>query len=177
MHWGNIGSAIAGLSALAIAIGALIRSPAALRDWRARQRAEAEAAREQTETARLERRRGLSGWSEHGVGTWGVTLVTDEEELIRGARSLVGGHPSEYVVLRVSEGSSNYNRANDLRHLIEHQGFISRPPSTGELEAVVTGLEAMGIPHAAVARSQAGDHQPPHQNHEDPGPEPEIPLG
>jgi hypothetical protein len=59
-HWGNIGSAVAGAAALAIAISALIRGPGALRDWIARQRTQAEAAHEEAETIRLDRHRGLS---------------------------------------------------------------------------------------------------------------------
>ena len=61
MHWGNIGSALAGLSTVVIAVAALIRGPGALRDWRARQRAQAEAAHEEAKTLQLDRRRGLSG--------------------------------------------------------------------------------------------------------------------
>lgn len=38
-----------GLSVVVIAIAALVRSPAALRDWRARQGAEADAARAQAD--------------------------------------------------------------------------------------------------------------------------------
>jgi hypothetical protein len=72
-HWGNIGSALAGISAAIsaaiIAVVTLIRGPAALRDWQARQRAQAGAAKEEAETTRLERRRGLSGWSAMGVST------------------------------------------------------------------------------------------------------------
>jgi hypothetical protein len=66
-HWGNMGSFLAGLSTVIITIAALKQGPAALRDWRARLRAEAEAERENSETVRLERRRYLSGWSAHGV--------------------------------------------------------------------------------------------------------------
>jgi len=33
-HWGNIGSMLAGLSTIIIAVAALIRSPGVLRDWR-----------------------------------------------------------------------------------------------------------------------------------------------
>jgi len=43
---------LAGLSALFIAVAALIRSPGALRDWRARQLAEADAARAHAEADR-----------------------------------------------------------------------------------------------------------------------------
>jgi hypothetical protein len=57
MHWGNIGSFLAGLSTVVIALAALIRGPAALRDWRAWQRAQADPAHEEAERIRLERRR------------------------------------------------------------------------------------------------------------------------
>ena len=60
---------------VAVAAAALIRSPAALRHWRARQRKQAQAAHEpaaaheQAETTRLDRRRAVSGWSAHGIDT------------------------------------------------------------------------------------------------------------
>lgn len=71
------------MSTLIIAIGAFIRSPAALRDWRARERAEAEAAHEQAENIRLDRGRYLSGWSGSGVAIYGVTPVTEPDELAK----------------------------------------------------------------------------------------------
>jgi hypothetical protein len=36
-HWGNIGSMLAGLSTIVIAVGALIRGPAVIRAWLDRQ--------------------------------------------------------------------------------------------------------------------------------------------
>ena len=165
-HWGNIGSALAGISAAIsaaiIAIVTLIRGPAALRDWRARQQAETEAARERAEAAReeartvqLDRRRGLSGWSAHGVETYGVTVVTDDSELGQAVTELASGQPTGYVILRVSESSyDNSNRGHSLRQLIEHQGLISRPPTTGEREALETGLSMLGIPHAPSGRTR-----------------------
>lgn len=148
MHWGNIGSFLAGLSTVAIAIAALLRGPAALRDWQARQRALAEAAHKEAETTRLDRRRRLSGWSSTGVETYGVTLVTEDDELTRAASELASGRPTDYVTLRVSDS----DRGNSLRQLIGHQGLISRPPTTGEREALESGLDAMGIPAAAYGR-------------------------
>jgi hypothetical protein len=83
-HWGNIGSMLAGLSTIVIAVGALIRGPAVVRAWLARQaadaeevRAQAEALREEADERRLERRRTLLGWSPHGVEMYTVALVTD----------------------------------------------------------------------------------------------------
>jgi len=141
-HWGNIGSALAGLSTVIIAVAALIRSPAALRDWRDRQRAQTEAAREEAETIRLERRRGLSGWSRGMVAVYNANVVTEEAELVRAAQELAGGQLTEYVVLRVPEG------ADSLRRLIGQDGYVARRPTTGELEALEKGLEAMDIPRA-----------------------------
>lgn len=155
-HWGNIGSALAGISAAIsaaiIAVVTLIRGPAALRDWQARQQAQAEAAHEEAETTRLNRRRGLDGWSRHGVETYGVTLVTETGELGQAVTELTSGRPTAYVILRVSETSDdNSNRGLSLRQLIQTEGYISRPPTTGEREALETGLDTMGIPRAALS--------------------------
>lgn len=141
-HWGNIGSALAGLSTVIIALAALIRSPGVLRDWRDRQRALADAAREEADTIRLERRRGLSGWSPGMVAVYNATLVTEKDEFARAARELASGELTDYVVLRVAEG------ADSLRRLIGQAGRIGRAPTAGELEALGKGLDAMGIPHA-----------------------------
>jgi hypothetical protein len=105
MHWGNIGSFLAGLSTVVIAVAAFIRGPAALRDWQARQRALAEEAHEQAENIRLERRRSLAGWSKSGVNTYPVHLVTDASEFAEATRELTSGQPTTYVVLRV-EGTT-----------------------------------------------------------------------
>jgi hypothetical protein len=156
-HWGNIGSFLAGLSTVVIAVAALVRGPAAVRDWRARQRAQAEAAREEAESIRLERRRYLSGWSPGSVATFEVTLVTQAAELALAGkqltRSLVN---SSYVVLRVSEGGAQHDatRAEDLRQLIRTEHHVSRPPTAGELAAVEAGLDAMGIPVAVYGRKR-----------------------
>jgi hypothetical protein len=102
VHWGNIGSAVAGLAALIAAIfavyGVIRYGPAWLRDSRARQQAqaaEAEAnaslAREQEEQIRLERRRTLQGWSAMGVNTYRVALVTSAGEMAQAADELAGG--------------------------------------------------------------------------------------
>jgi hypothetical protein len=125
-HWGNIGSFLAGLSTVIIAVAAVIRGPAVIRAWLARQAGEAEAARaraeadrEQAEAIRFERRRTLLGWSPGGVETYTVALVTDLAEMDRAAAELVGGGPTAYVVLRVDEGEyGSENRGRDLRMLI-----------------------------------------------------------
>jgi len=61
-HYGNIGSALQGVAVIAIAVGALIKGPAALRAWIDQRHAESEEARERAETVRLRgRRRSTAG--------------------------------------------------------------------------------------------------------------------
>jgi hypothetical protein len=161
--WGNIGSFLAGLSTVAIAVAALVRGPAALRDWRARERAQADAAHEEAETVRLERRRGLEGWSRSGVNTYEVSLVTSDAEFEQAVRGLKANQPANYVVLRISTGRGQFNdvgRAESLRRLVEIDGQISRSPSAGELEALEAGLDKMGIARAPYGRVMRSDETP-----------------
>jgi hypothetical protein len=81
----------------------------------------------------------LDGWSPHGVAVYGVQLVDNPDELQRVAEELTSGVPSEYVVLRVSESETNVNRARSLRNLIKTEGYVSRAPSSGEIEALEVG--------------------------------------
>jgi hypothetical protein len=150
-HWGNIGSMLAGLSTIIIAVAALIRS-GVLRDWRARQGAEADAARARAEADRaqaeavaLDRRRTLLGWSPHGVETYTVALVTGTEEMERAVAEVTGSGPTSYVILRVDEGEyGSANRGNDLRRLIDEQHFLCRPPTVAEREALEKGRGMLG---------------------------------
>ncbi len=62
---------------------------------------------------------------------------------------LTGGGPTGYVILRVAaseEKSGNANRGPRLRQIIKSEGLVSRPPTTGEREALETGLDALDIP-------------------------------
>jgi hypothetical protein len=49
--------------------------------------------------------------------------------------------------------------ARSLRQIIEAGGYISRPPTAGEREALETGLDAMGIPRAAYGQIRAATAQ------------------
>jgi hypothetical protein len=153
-HWGNIGSAAAGLATLIVTVRLLWSAPDWYRTWKDRQNAERDLAREQTGAIQLERRRHLSGWSGHGVDTFGVTAVTAEDELGRACAELAADQRSAYVVMRVSEGGDGHDadRARSLQQIIEAGGYISRPPTAGEREALETGLDAMGIPRAAYGQ-------------------------
>ena len=148
-HWGNIGSAAGGLAALLVALLTLPQLPGAIRDLRGRWRQQAALAAEQREQIALERRARLSGWSAHGVDTFGVTLVTTPGELTQAAAE-IGADLTDYVILRVSEQEPgrNGNRASSLRRIIAEEGYISRGPTPGEAEALRARLDKMGIPHA-----------------------------
>jgi hypothetical protein len=159
-HWGNVGSAVAGIAALIAAVaavyGAIRYGPGWLRDSRERQQAQAAAARaqealalEQAEQLRLDRRRTLQGWSSNGVAVYRVALATSAEEMDQAKAELLAGNvPSDYVILRVAESEEKYgnaNRALSLRQLIDTEHFIARAPNDGEREALETGLDAMGM--------------------------------
>lgn len=104
MHWGNIGSAAAGLAALLAAVFGITyaiikrQGPAWLRAVQERERAQAEQAREQAELAReqaeqirLDRRRRLQGWSPGGVAPYTVELVTSAEEMNQRVLAMAAG--------------------------------------------------------------------------------------
>jgi hypothetical protein len=151
-HWGNVGSFLAGLSTVVIALAAVRQGPAVVRAWINAKEAQAEAAREEAESIRLERQRHLSGWSGNGVETYEVTLVTEPAELDQAAHELASGKPTGYVILRVSENNEdNSERGRNLRQLVKSEGCIARPPTTGEKEALRTGLDAMSIPRSPLA--------------------------
>jgi hypothetical protein len=161
MHYGNIGSFFGGLAGLIAAIGAVIGAvmygPAWIQDGRGRRQAqaakaneEANLAREQAHQIELERRGHLHGWSEHGIDTFAAALVTTPKEMDQAREELTSGDPTSYVIMRVAEGrASGANRARRLRDIIASEGFISRPPTPGEREALEAGLREFGIPKAA----------------------------
>ena len=142
-HWGNIGSAAAGLAALIAAVFAVTyaifkkQGPEWLQAIREREHAQAEAAREQGDLAheqaeqiRLERHRSLEGWSRGGVNTYTVALVTSAEQITEAREELTGGGPSDYVIPRVAESDEKYgnvNRARDLRQLLVAMRAPRRP--------------------------------------------------
>jgi hypothetical protein len=162
MHWGNIGSAAAGLAALIATVFAITyaiikrQGPAWLQAVQDREHAQAEQAREQAELAReqteqirLDRRRRLLGWSSGGVASYTVELVTSAEAMNEARDQLVAGNvPCDYVILRVAESTERYgnaNRARDLRQLIENERCVSRAPTAGEREALEAGLGVLDV--------------------------------
>ncbi len=142
--WGNVGSLLGGLATVVLAIAAIIGGTAGLGDWRERQREQAELARQEAETIRLDRQRVLNGWTQTGVEVYGVTLVTEPAELTRASEQLAEGGPSDYVVLRVNENpAGNVNRAHNLRQLIASTGLLARAPNRGEYEALELGRQTL----------------------------------
>jgi hypothetical protein len=79
--WGNIGSLLAGLSAVGLAIIAVFTGTAGLNDWRGKQRAEANLLNEQAHDIELDRMRLINGWTPGMVNSFGVRLVTDPDEM------------------------------------------------------------------------------------------------
>ncbi len=141
--WGNIGSLIAGCAAVLLAIVAISTGTAGLSDWRDKQQAQKALADEEKLSIRLDRQRVLNGWSPHGLPVYGVELVTEPAEMTQAQDELTSGHPTRYVILRVSEGGSDENRANQLRQLVDTTGFLTRPPERGEYEAIEAGRQAL----------------------------------
>lgn len=142
--WSSLGGVIGGFSAAVLAVTAFIGGAAALKPWRESLHAQRDLAREQENGIRLERLSRLNGWTPGTVSVYGVTLVTDKDEMARAQVELVGGEPTEYVILRVSENPlGNVNRAHSLRHLIEAEGNIARPPTPGEYQALEEGRRVL----------------------------------
>ncbi len=163
-HWGNIGSAAAGLAVFASAAFAIAwalitrQGPAWINDTRDRVRAQADQARAQTALAdeerkqiELDRERVLYGWAGTGSGgeVYRVALVTDPAEMDTARGELAAGNtPSQYVILHVAEAHDpmgNANRAHSLRQLIETSGFLSRAPETGEYEVLREAARALAV--------------------------------
>jgi hypothetical protein len=143
-HWGNIGSAAAGLSVAASVAYALLtgKGPAWLREAREQAKQQAALAAEERKQIELDRERVLYGWA--GAGSSGevykVALVTDPAEMETARRELAAPkNPGQYVILRINEHPDplgNAGRAYNLRQLIETSGLLSRAPEPGEYEVL-----------------------------------------
>lgn len=138
--WSNIGSLLGGVAAVVVALAAVRAGPAALKDWRSRQREQAAVAREEAYNIQLDRQRSLYGWSPGGVAVYGVDLVTEPAEMAQAFEQLSSGGPTAYVLARVSESpSANENRALDLRQLIDRTHLLARAPERAEYDALLAG--------------------------------------
>ncbi|MET8148010.1 hypothetical protein ACIBSW_13845 [Actinoplanes sp. NPDC049668] len=140
----DLGDAVSGLCGVVLALAAIIGGSAGLGDWRARQRAEKELAKEQANEIRLNRQRVLQGWRPHGVHVYGVEVVDAPAAVAKAVEELSAGGPSDYVLLRVNEtADGNANRAYSLRQLVQAQHYLAQAPSSGEYEALLKGRDRL----------------------------------
>jgi hypothetical protein len=142
--WSSLGGAVGGFSAAVLAVTAFIGGAAALKPWRENLHAQRDLARQQENGIRLERLSRLDGWTPGTVSVYGVTLVTDKDEMTRAQAGLLGGDPTAYVILRVSENSAgDENRDRNLRQLVGTGGYLARPPTPGEYQALEAGSRVL----------------------------------
>ena len=159
--WANLGTALGGIATVVLAVAAIIGGGAGLSDWRAKQKAQKALADEETYNIRLDRQRLMNGWTEGMINVYGVELVTTPEAMSEAKEQLLRGRGSEYVILRVNEGSgSNTTRAHQLRELIG-EGHIARPPTRGELDALRRGLTFQHLGGAWRAPTASERTSPP----------------
>jgi hypothetical protein len=130
---GNLGDFAGGLAACVLLIIAIITGPSAWRDWRGVQQAKKKLLDEQANQIRLDRERHHFGWRNGMHAVYGVSNVTNREEMTRAVEELAAGGPCMYAIIRVDE---SVNRANSLRHLIDNSGYIAQPPTDVEYEAL-----------------------------------------
>jgi hypothetical protein len=62
---------------------------------------------------------------------YGVSNVTDPDEMARVVEELTAGGPCEYAIIRVER---SVNRANSLRQWIDNDGHLAHPPTDAEYE-------------------------------------------
>jgi hypothetical protein len=77
------------------------------------------------------------------MNVYGVELVTDRAEMQRAVTELAVGEPSTFVIFRLAEPGLNFNRAADLRDLINVEGYLTRPPTDGEREALDSAAQQL----------------------------------
>ena len=94
-------------------------------------REKAQAFREQRTQQMLTRHATTYGWA--GSGSLGevhaVRLVVDEVEMQKAVTELTANKVTDYVIIQETQ-----NLGQQLRQMIERDGFVSRPPTPGEVE-------------------------------------------
>ena len=133
---GAIGGILAGVAAILGAVAVILWGPSLFKELGANFARQRAMAAEQEKMARIDRHRILHGWKHRGLNVYRVELVTEPDEMQRAVTELAAGEPSTYVMLRLAEPGTNYNRAASLRDLIEVEGYVTRPPTDGEREAI-----------------------------------------
>ena len=75
-----------------------------------------------------------------------MALVIDPAEMEGATAGLTGDGPTGYVILRVDEDDyESVIRGRSLRMLIEREGYVCRPPTVAEREAIEKGFEVLGV--------------------------------
>ncbi|HCT75319.1 MAG TPA: hypothetical protein DGG94_04290 [Micromonosporaceae bacterium] len=140
--FGNLGDGIGGFATAVLAVFAFMGAKSALHDWRERQQAERRRADEQALQIRLDRERHYFGWK-HGMhAVYGVSNVTDPEEMSRAVEQLAAGGPCEYAIIRVEQ---SVNRAYSLRQWIDNDGYLAQPPTDVEYEVLAAARPQTGF--------------------------------
>jgi hypothetical protein len=130
-------------------VAALIRSPGALRDWQARQaaeadtaRARAEAEREQAGTVGLQRRRTLLGWPPGGVLTF-TTAVFPVAHTECPGRAYAGSVEPVTGGNEPVRGARRENGVAKHRHEIPPDGLKIIPLIISAIEPIAKLLDAI----------------------------------
>lgn len=131
--FGNLGDGVGGFATAVLAVFAFMGGKSALNDWRERQQAERRRADEQALQIRLDRERHHYGWRKGMHSVYGVSNVTDPDEMARAVKELTAGVPCEYAIIRVEQ---SVNRANSLRQWIDNDGHLAYPPTDAEYEVL-----------------------------------------
>jgi hypothetical protein len=142
--FGNIGDGVGGFATAVLATFAFMGGKSALNDWRERQQAEKRRADEQALQIRLDRERHHYGWRKGMHTVYGVSNVTDPNEMARAVEGLTAGGPCEYAIIRVEQ---SVNRAHSLRQWIDNDGYLAHPPTDAEYDVLAatrppTGYES-----------------------------------
>lgn len=130
------------VAAVIIVIAAVISIPSLFRSWIERNREQANLLREQHTQEALTRHATTQGWSGPGSAgeVYAVKLVSDEAEADRVVKEVAAGGVTDYIIIQETQG-----RARELRQMIDRTGFLSRPPSPGEVEILKQGARELYV--------------------------------
>ena len=131
--FGNLGDGVGGFATAVLAVFAFMGGKSALHDWRERQQAERRKADEEALQIRLDRERHHFGWRQGMHSVYGVSNVTEPEEMAQAVEQLTAGGPCEYAIIRVEKSA---NRAESLRRWVDNDGSLAHPPTDVEYEVL-----------------------------------------
>ncbi|WP_191843121.1 hypothetical protein [Catellatospora chokoriensis] len=146
-EFGNFGDGVGGIATAVLALFAFMGAKSALHDWRERQQAQRRLADEQAHQIRLDRESHRFGWKPGMVSVYGVSNVTDPEEMARAVEELTAGGLSEYAIINVER---SVDRAYSLRRLVDDGKLLAEPPTDAEYEALAAAHRSGGPVHVAA---------------------------